>query len=107
LAAVVSLAVACTGGDASGPNPASGSQPPLGGVVIVETGSDHSGYVVAFQECTKPGVASRLGIELHPDTVASAAIAEALAKTFPTEIQQDAMQGCLDALEGRGQRYDH
>jgi hypothetical protein len=75
--------------------------------VIVEGGSDHSGYVVAFQECTKPGAASRLATELHLDAAIPAAIAEALAKTFPSEIQEDAMRGCVDAFEGRAQRYDH
>jgi hypothetical protein len=75
--------------------------------VIVEAGRDHSGYVVAFTECAKPEAVSRLGIELHLDDAAPPVIADAFARTFPAEIQQEAMQGCTDAFEGRAKRYDH
>lgn len=75
--------------------------------MIIEPGVDHSPYVVAFRECAKPGAAARLAVELHVDEESPAAIAAAFAKTFPSEIQQDAMQGCIDAFEGRAQRYDH
>jgi hypothetical protein len=59
-----------------------------------------------FQDCAMPGSASRLAVELHLDTVAPTAVAEAVAQKFAPAIQQYAKQGCLDALEGRVQRYE-
>src|SRR4051812_13593243 len=59
VAAARALVTGCTGHDSRVQNPASTTSGPLrGGVVIVEAAADHSGYVVAFQECVKPGAAS-------------------------------------------------
>jgi hypothetical protein len=68
---------------------------------------DHFPYVLTFRECAKPGSASRLAVQLDLDTVAPAAVAEAVAQKFPANIHQNATQGCLDALEGRVQKYEH
>ena len=72
---------------------------------VVLAANDHFPYVLMFQDCATPGSASRLAVELHLDTVAPPAVAEAVAQKFATALQQYAKQGCLDALEGRVQRY--